>query len=131
MSTDYKPTGFQAITPFICVENFQEFYQFVQKGLGAEVLEDRVDENGEVFYATIKFDDSIIRIQKAWDAESATPAMLYCYVPNIKETREKALNAGAMPFDSGNNPFNDNDAVVVDKWNNFWWLATKKQITIQ
>lgn len=126
MTTSFKPKGFQAITPYICVENFQEFYQFVQKGLGAKILEDKIDENGNVYYATIKFDDSIIRIEKAWDSASVTPAMLYCYVPNINDAKEKALNAGAMPFNSGDNPFNDNDAVVVDKWNNFWWFASKK-----
>lgn len=125
MKKQHIPTGFQAITPYICVQEFEEFLKFVQKGLGAKILEDKVNENGKIIYATIKLDDSIIRIQEAWDAESVTPAMLYFYVSDAEIALKKAVNAGAKASDGGPNPFGDKDAVVVDKWNNFWWFAQK------
>ena len=125
MKEQYIPIGFQAITPFICVQDFQKFLEFVQNGLGAEILEEKTNGDGAVFYATIKLDDSIIRIQEAWDAESTTPAMLYFYVPNVEQAHKRAIDAGAISFEAGENPFGEQDAVVTDKWNNFWWFAKK------
>jgi PhnB protein len=125
MTKLYIPAGFQAITPFICVQDFQAFLAFVQQGLGATILEEISNDEGAVVYATIKLDDSTIRVQEAWDAESVTPAMLYFYVPDVEQAYKRAIEAGAEPFESGENPFGDQDAVIADKWGNFWWFAKK------
>ena len=124
--SNYKPNGFQAITPYICVLDFSAFFQFVQDGLGAEVLDQQPDDNGVVTLATIKLDDSILRISGAWDAKSATPAMLYFYVPNVEAAYNKAIKAGAIHSEGGPNPFGDEQAVVTDRWNNFWWFAKQQ-----
>lgn len=126
MNKQHAPADFQTITPFICVLDFQDFLQFVQNGLGAEIVEQKTNEKGVVFYATLKFTDSLVRVQEAWDADAATPAMLYVYVPDADKAKQRAIDAGAIAFESGENPFGDQDAVVTDKWRNFWWFATKR-----
>lgn len=126
MVDHHIPTGRQAITPFICVLEFAEFLRFVQDGLGAEIVDEQKNEDGEVFLATLKIDDSIVHTMQAWDAESATPAMLYFYVPDVAKAVARAVAVGGETSEGGPNPFGDEHGVVTDKWNNFWWFAATK-----
>lgn len=115
----------QVIAPYICVQNFEEFLNFVIVGLGAEVIEEKRNSRDKVWYATIEIQESTIRIQEAWDKASVTPAMLYIYVNDAEASAKIATNSGASIFEGGENPFGEKDAVVVDSWDNFWWFAER------
>lgn len=115
----------QSVAPYICVQDFERFLNFTIVGLNAEVIEEKKNAQGKVSYATLEIQGSTIRIQDAWNAESATPAMLYIYVDDAKQAATIAVNAGASIFESGENPFGEEDIVVVDDWENFWWFAER------
>lgn len=127
MTDNHIPTGRQSTTPFICVMNYPEFLTFVQEGLGAKIVEQQKNDQGEVFLATLNLNGSIIHTMQAWNAEAATPAMLYVYVPSVEKAVERAIAAGAEPSEGGANPFGDEHGVVTDKWNNFWWFASTSE----
>jgi len=116
----------QSIAPYICVQYFEEFLSFVTTGLNAEIIEEKRDPEGVVLYATIEIQGSTIRIQEVWDKESATPAMLYIYVDDVKLAAKNAVNSGALMFERGKNPFGEEDALVVDMWSNYWWFVEIK-----
>ena len=58
---NYKPEGITTITPFLILSGVPEFLEFAKRGLGAEIIAKTVNDDGTVFYATLKFDE-ILRL---------------------------------------------------------------------
>ena len=64
--------------------------------MGAEVFAKTANDDGVIFFATLKFDDAAVFVQEAADCENTTPAALYFYVEDLDGTYQRALEAGAV-----------------------------------
>ena len=129
--TNFKPEGFQCITPYLTVKDLATFVKFAESGLGAQTLSKMEGEKGEVHHAEFQFDDSKVMAGEAGVASKAVPAMLYFYVENCDTSYKRALEAGAKSvMEPADQFYGDRNAAVEDKWGNQWWFAThKKQVS--
>lgn len=121
----YKPEGFPTLIPYIFLTGVPEFIGFTEKALAAEILAKTAGDDGNIFYATLKIDDSIIFAQEADDSGSATPVALYYYVSDVDDRHRQAIEYGAVSISEPSDHYHgDRNAAVVDKWNNQWWFAS-------
>lgn len=126
---NYKPEGIPTIVPYLYVKGIPEFLEFAQKGLGAEIVAKTADDNGVVFYATLKLDESAIFAQEAEETANTIPAALYFYVEDLEYAFNRALGAGAVSLAEPSEHYHgDRNAAVLDRWGNQWWLATRIEI---
>ena len=125
----YKPDGIQALVPFLRITGVAKFVQFAEGALGAEVLARTAGDDGVVFYATLRFDDTSVFVQEAEAPAQAVPAELYLYVRDLDGSYRKALAAGAQSVCEPQDHYHgDRNAAVLDKWGNRWWFATNLEM---
>jgi uncharacterized glyoxalase superfamily protein PhnB len=55
----------------------------------------------------------------------AMPAFLYVYVPDVDDTYQRAVQAGAESLEPPEDlPYGDRRAMVKDPWGDLWQMAT-------
>jgi PhnB protein len=119
------PEGQHSITPYLVVQGADKLIQFLEQGLGGKLVERHQGPDGKTAHAEVKIGDSIVMLGEANERAKAYSAMLYHYVPNIDETYQRALAAGATSLVEPMNMFyGDRSGAVADPCGNSWHLAT-------
>jgi uncharacterized glyoxalase superfamily protein PhnB len=98
--------------------------EFLQRSLGASVERrfDRPDRS--IMHAEIRIDDTIVMVGQSGD--TAVPAHLHVYVPDVDATYEAALKNGGeslRPPERKGDP--DRRGGVMDPAGNTWWFSTQ------
>jgi uncharacterized glyoxalase superfamily protein PhnB len=117
------PDGYQAVIPYLVLNDAADFIAFAQQSLGATEIRRFPGDNGRIMHAEIRIGDSVIMLGdaggKTWNA------MLHVYVPECDAAYKRALEGGATSVrEPGDNPDGDRRAGVTDRWGNEWWFAT-------
>jgi uncharacterized glyoxalase superfamily protein PhnB len=121
----HTPSNWGTVTPYLSVEGAQGMIDFLQTVFNAELTEKIPGEGGQIMHAELKIGNSMVMLADACDRAPATRTALYVYVPNVDETYQKALSAGATSEMGPKDQFyGDRSGGVIDKWNNRWWIAT-------
>ena len=129
---NYKPKGFNSITPYITVDGAAKFIEFVKKAFGAEELHRyQPPDSDKIMHAVIKIEDTFIECSDGSAEFPPMPAALHFYVPDVDAVYEKAIKAGGIGKSEPKDQFyGDREAFVKDPCGNNWYLATHiKDIT--
>ena len=102
-----------------------DLVDFVQEVFGAVELE-RTPIQAAQFHVEAAIGDSVLVLEVSDPPhESAAPASVYVYVPDVDAAYGRALEAGAVrvspPEDK---PYDERAAGVRDRFGNIWWIAT-------
>lgn len=118
MQTDYKPNGWNTLTPRLFASDVAGLVQFLQHTFGA------VGELRAGAPTQLQLGDSMVMVSDDGIRE-ASPAFLYVYVPDTDATYARALAAGAVPIETpADLPYGDRRCMVRDAWGNTWQIAT-------
>ncbi len=125
MSTDYKPQGFHAITPYLIVEGANRLIAFLKEAFGAEEIIVMPSDDGGVMHAGLRVGDSVVELSDAGGQWRPMPAALHFYVPDVDTVYERALAAGAQSISAPQDMFyGERAASVEDPAGNHWHIAT-------
>jgi uncharacterized glyoxalase superfamily protein PhnB len=120
------PEGFHTVSPYLVVRGVPRLLEFLEQGLGAQILSCHKMPDGRIANAEIKIGDSIVMTGEAREGGETWPAMLYLYVENPDALYERAMKAGGksvmLPTDQ---PYGDRSAAVEDSCGNQWWFAAR------
>ena len=112
------PEGWHNVTPRIVVDDVAGLIGFLRSVFGA---------TGELELerpSTVLIGDSNVMISRV-GPRPATPAFLYVYVEDADLAFRRAVACGARvieePVDTA---YGDRRAMVEDRWNNVWQIAT-------
>ena len=121
----YRPSGFGDVTPYLTVEEAEQLVEFIVKVFDAEVLRKEVEEErGTIINAALRIGDSVIEVSDANQDWKPMPGALHVYVPDVDETYEKAMAAGATSlFPPADMPYGERSAGVRDPSGNHWYIA--------
>jgi PhnB protein len=122
-----RPAGHHTITPGFSVQGSAKVLEFLQKGLGAEVV-DRYDmPNGALAHCEVRIGDSVVMFGEAMPDHPAMPASLSLYVENgnaVDTTYKRALAAGATSvMEPANQFYGYRSATLKDVGGNKWTIC--------
>lgn len=65
MKTDFKPTGYNSVSPYIIVKGAQRFMDLMNKLFDGKQLRRYDRSGGTIMHAEIQIDDSIVMLAEA------------------------------------------------------------------
>jgi PhnB protein len=125
VATEFKPEGYQTVTPYLVVQGADRLIEFIQQALGAEERSRMPGPNGTIGHAELQIGDSVVMLADAPGPGDVMPAMLSIYVEDADVTYQRALQAGATSLREPRTEFyGDRMAAVQDFAGNKWYFAT-------
>lgn len=127
MNTDFKPTGYNCVSPYFITAEAQRFIDQLKQIFDLKELRRYQRDDGSIIHAEIQIDDSVLMLADATENYPAVSMVMHVYVPNVDETFEKAVEAGCEiihpPKVSEGDP--DRRASFRDFGGNLWSVSTQ------
>ena len=130
MSTSVKPIpdGYQAVIPYLLVADAAAQIQFIEKGLGGELMLKMTNPDGSIGHSEMRVEGCVIMLSQSRAEWKPMPCMLYVYVNDVDAVFARAVAAGATVVSEPKDQFyGDRTAGVQDLCGNQWWFGTHKE----
>jgi PhnB protein len=109
MQTDFKPTGYSTISPYLIVSGAQQTIDFLIRVFDGVPLRQFTDDQGRIAHGEVQIEDSV-----------------HVYVSNVDKAYRKALDAGAVSVQAPEKKDDpDRRCGVTDSSGTTWWIATQ------
>ena len=126
MSTDYKPSGYTAVAPYLVVDDAKRTIQFLIAVFDAQPLRMVPAPSGRLMHSEVRIDDTVVMLADGPESWPPNPSHVHIYVRDVDVTYRRALAQGAQ---SVQEPVKKEDS---DKRGGFkdpsgvtWWVATQ------
>ncbi len=125
--TDYKPAGYNSLSPYLIVNGAQKMIDLLKQVFGARDLRRYDNPDGTIMHAEVQIDDSVIMIADASEAYPSNKLLLHVYVPDVDAVFKKAIAAGCSPTETPNEREGDPDrrGSFTDFSGNLWAVGTQ------
>ncbi len=129
MKTNFKPDGYNCVSPYFIVDDPQRFIDFLKTVFDGELTRFFKKDDGQINHAEVKVMDSIIMLSGTTDDYPANNLLLHVYVPDVDNVYEKALSAGCEGMEPPKVKDNDSDkrGIFKDFMGNTWAIGTQKE----
>jgi len=118
----YIRHGVGAVRPYIYGN--ADLPEFLRQVFDAEEIERAAYEDTSA-HVEMSIGDSVVVVEAGVTHESATPASVYVYVPDVDAAYQRALHLGAISLaEPADKPYLDRNAGVKDSFGNTWWIGT-------
>lgn len=122
----YVPEGFAVVTPYIFVDDGEEYIQFLKIAFGAIETGRSLAPNGRIANCQLRFDTATIMVSDALEQFPASKSTFYLYVADADASMIKAMEAGAENImDAEDMPYGDRQGGVRDSSGNIWWISQR------
>ena len=132
------PPCASVLTPRLFCRDVAAEVEFCKSALAARELNLRRGPDGSALHALLTISDAMLMIEAEFPAlpnraptpDGTSPVAIYAYVPNVDETVQRALNAGAKLLIPAKDQFwGDRTAWIIDPAGHVWTLATRIEQT--
>ena len=119
-----------AVNTYLAVANVSASMDFLERAFGFTRGVVLPDADGQVRYAEMRHDESVVMLVRRGDSATATggTAALYTYVGDVDRAAADARKAGAGVSDAVDQPWGDRTSIVTDPDGYRWVLATFKKL---
>jgi PhnB protein len=133
MAVKSIPTGYEAITPYLIVDNANAAIEFYKRAFGASEVMRIPTPDGCVGHAELKVGGGHVMLAdeicemggKSAKTIGGSPVSLLLYVPDADATFKQALAAGAKEMRPMQNQFyGDRSGCVTDPYGLTWHIST-------
>nr|WKN40145.1 VOC family protein [Tunicatimonas sp. TK19036] len=127
MNPPYKPSGYNAVSPYFVVNGAQKLISLFKQVFDATELRRYNRPDGSVMHAELKIDDSVLMISDASEQFPPLQQLVHIYVQDVDLIFQKAIDAGCEAIDPPKEREGDPDrrGSFKDPANNFWSIATQ------
>ncbi len=94
MNKEFKPTGYNSVSPYLVVNGAQKMIDLLKHIFGAKELRRYDMPDGSIAHAEVQIDDSVIMMGDSSDKFPPNQHLIHVYVADVDETFNKAINAG-------------------------------------
>lgn len=127
MHKQFKPSGYNSVSPYFIVNNAQKFIDQITAIFDAKELRRFNRPDGTIMHAEIQIDDSVIMLSDATEAYPAMTLVMHVYVPNVDDVFKKVVTVGCdiieKPKQNDGDP--DKRATFKDLAGNMWSIGTQ------
>lgn len=118
----YKPTGHNAVSPYLLLADVEACLAFVEAVFGSETIFLARRPDGSIMHAEVRIDDSVVMMGQSADGPDSH---LHVYVSDVDAAFERAKAAGGRvvqePAEKGDG---DRRGGVTDPAGTTWWLSS-------
>ncbi|HJS55706.1 MAG TPA: VOC family protein [Chitinophagaceae bacterium] len=127
MSKQYKPQGYNSVSPYFVVKEGQRYIDLIRKMFDAKELRRYDNEDGSIMHAELQVDDSVIMIGEASDKYPPNHHLIHVYVADVDAVFEKAIAAGCIAEETPKKREGDPDkrGSFKDFAGNTWAIGTQ------
>lgn len=127
MTRNYKPDGYNSISPYFIVEDISRFVKLIIAIFDGQELRKYETSEGQIMHVELKIDDSVIMASPATEHYPANQKMIHVYVPDAKLTFQKAIDLGCESIKIPSIEKNDSDlrGMFKDFAGNIWAVGTQ------
>ena len=127
MHREFKPAGYNSVSPYFIVNGAQKLIALLKEVFDAKELRRFDRPDGTIMHAELQIDDSVIMLGDSSDRFPPVPIVMLVYVPNVDEVFNKAIHAGCevveQPTERDGDP--DRRATFKDFGGNMWSVGTQ------
>jgi PhnB protein len=133
MATQPIPEGYQAVTPYLAVDDAAQAIEFYKRAFGAEERMRMDAPGGKIGHAELQLRDSIVMLSDPFPQANSKPpkelggttATFFLYVEDVDKAVQQAVDAGATLTSAVENMFwGDRSGSITDPFGHQWQLAT-------
>jgi PhnB protein len=133
MAVQPIPEGYNAVTPYLAVEDASSAIDFYKRALGAKERSIMPGPGGAVMHAELEIGDSLIMLSDPFPQASTKPpkelggtsVSIFLYVDDIDAVYKQAIDAGASSLMEPDDMFwGDRFGSIQDPFGHSWTIAT-------
>lgn len=127
MNKEFKPTGYNSVSPYFIVDGAQKLMDLLNKLFNAKERRRYDMPDGTIMHAEMQIDDSIIMLGDSSEQYPPITLVIHVYVPNVDEIFEKAIKLGCVSMEAPNQREGDPDrrGTFKDFAGNLWSIGTQ------
>ena len=127
MKQEYKPEGYNSVSPYFVVDGANKLIDLLVKIFDAEQLRKYPMPDGTIMHAEIKIDDSVLMFSDSSERFPSIKMLTHIYVPNVDKAFQKAIDLGCEPLESPKEREGDPDrrGSFKDFAGNIWSIGTQ------
>lgn len=126
MTAEFKPSGYNSVSPYLVVSDAAATILFLQKTFDAVEIRRFAGPDGRVMHAEVRIDDTVVMLADGSPGWPAIEAHVHVYVADVDDSYRRAIAAGAVSIQE---PVKKEDADrrcgVKEEGGPTWWIATK------
>ncbi|MDQ8022106.1 MAG: VOC family protein [Moraxellaceae bacterium] len=123
---DFKPTGYNSVSPYLVVTDAAAMLRFMEQVFGAKLLRSYPGESGRIMHAEARIDDTVVMFADGNTQWPPIASNVHVYVPDVDETWRRALAAGGRPVQEPvQKQDEDKRGGVQDPGGTTWWISTQ------
>jgi len=121
----YVRPGMHTVNLYLHPSGALKLIEFLERGLGAEIVELHKAPDGALLHANIRMGTSQIGMGEAQGEYPNMPTAIYMYVPDVDAVYARAVAAGGESlYPPADQPYGDRGAGVRDLCGNIWCIST-------
>ena len=125
MTDSHLRPGWQALLPYLIVDDAAKLLDWLARALGAEVEDVDKHDDGSVMHASVRLGGGVLEVSDARPEFPARPCALHYYVPDVDKLFQAAVALGTEvlmpPVD---HDYGERACGLQDPCGNHWYLAT-------
>jgi len=115
----------QDLNTYFSVKDAGRFLDFLEKAMGAEVLQKEASSNGTIQHAKARIGDTVVELSEGRAPWGPRAAAHHYYVENCDAVFARALANGCQELQPMAIQFyGDRGGSLLDGWGNHWYIAS-------
>ncbi len=123
----HMPPGFNAVTPYLIVDDPDGLVAFAKAAFAAEEMKNERGSgpDGKTMHTAFRVEGCIIETGRAAGQWKALPAGIHLYVHDVDAAYARALKAGGLSLHAVRDmEYGERSGAVRDPYGNHWYIAT-------
>lgn len=127
MDRNFKPDGYNSLSPYFVVNGAQRFVDLIKNLFNATELRRYDRPDGTIMHVELRIDDTVIMVGDSSEQFPANHLLIHVYVPDVDEVFSRALELECVPVEEPKEREGDPDrrGTFKDFAGNIWSVATQ------
>ena len=125
LEKDYKPEILQDLNTYFSVKEAGHFLEFLEKALGAKVIQKEASSTGTLRHAKALIGDTVVELSEARAPWGPRAVAQHYYVENCDQAFARGLSNGCKQLQPMvDQVYGDRSGSLLDAWGNHWYIAS-------
>jgi PhnB protein len=127
MELNFKPSGYNSISPYFIVNGAQKMIDLLKELFNAKELRRYDAADGTIMHVEVQIDDSVIMLADSSEEFPPNNLIIHVYVSNVDQVFNKAIEFGCISMETPREREGDPDrrGTFKDFAGNVWSIGTQ------